>query len=137
MLTADLSVTDNGTPTNIGAQGAKTYALVANPASGATKRRIAATAATTPEELSISSALSGKGYSQRVRTVVRRDFRDLTTNVDDTGGVIPSASAYLVVDYPVNSGGVVTTTVVKNLIGAVIGVLLGAGNIDKLLNQES
>lgn len=136
MLTADLSVTDNGTPTNIGALGAKTYALVANPTSGATKRRIAATVNSTPQELSVSHTVSGSGFKQRVRTLVRQDYRDIATGYA-TEGVVPAVSAYIVIDRPLFSDGAITDAIVMNSIGAVIGAVLGSGNIAKLLNQEA
>lgn len=140
MLTADLSVTDNGTPTNVGALGAKTYALVANPSSGATKRRVAATANTTPQVLSVSHSVSGKGFQQRCRTVVRVDYSDLTADLTQetgTNGEVPKVSAYCVIDRPIISDGVITDAIVQNQVGAVIGVLLGSGNMAKLLNQEA
>lgn len=137
MLTADLSVTDNGTPTNVGALGAKTYAMVANPSSGATKRRVAATANTTPQELSVSHTVSGTGFSQRCRTLVRHDYRDISADPENTGGEVPRISAYVVIDRPLNSGGVITDAIVQNSVGAVIGTLLGSGNMAKLLNQEA
>jgi hypothetical protein len=137
MLTSDLTVTDNGSATKPGAAGAKTYALVASLVNDQTLRRIAATASTTPQELRVQHSMSGSGFKQRIRSVIRRDYRRLDTDLDNTGGVIPSAAAYMVIDRPVQSNGYIVAADLENMVGSVIDVLCVAGQLAKLLNLEA
>lgn len=137
MLTADLSVTDNGSVTNIGGVGALTFALVSSLLNGANKRRVAATAGTTPQEIDISHSQSGKGFSLRTRTLIKATQTFANADTSTTGGIIPSVSAYIVIDRPMNMGAIVTDQIVKNLAGQLIGVLVPSGQFAKLLNLES
>jgi hypothetical protein len=136
MLTADLTVTDSGSATKPGAEGAKVYALVASLVNDKTLRRIAANATTVPHELAIQHSLSGSGYKQRCRSVVRLDLRRLDTDTTLTGGVIPSVSGYFVLDRPIQSNGYITTAHIQTIVGGVIDVLTVSGQLDKLLNLE-
>jgi hypothetical protein len=137
MLTSDLVVTDSGSATKPGALGAKTFALVAALINDKTLRRIAATALTTPQELSIQHTLSGTGFKQRCRTATRYDFRRLDTDTSLTGGIIPSFSVYNVIDRPVQSNGYITQAHIETGIGSLIDVFTVAGQLAKLLNLES
>jgi hypothetical protein len=139
MLTADLSVNGSrATVTLPGASGALTFAQITGTGNSTTiKRRVSATAGTTPQTLSIGHEIKGKGFEQRIRSVVRLDFQALNTDIADTGGVTPSASAYMVIDRPVQSGGVISTSTIKDLVGQVCDVLTVTGQLDKFLNQEA
>lgn len=136
MLTADLTIVDNhGSITLGGSRGSKVYALVSSDATGV-KRREAATAVSTPFVLTTKSSTSGSGYNQRQRTLVRHDYSDLTTNLDLTGGVIPSSAVQLTIDLPVRSNGAITAAKVKDQVYALLDVLVTSGQLDKILNQE-
>jgi hypothetical protein len=137
MLTSDLVVTDSGSATKPGAEGAKTYALVASLVNDTTKRRIAANATTVPHELTVRHALSGSGFKQRCRSLVRFDLSRLDTDLDLTGGVVPTAACYLVLDRPIQSNGYITTAHLQTLVGAVVDVLCVSGQLDKILNMEA
>lgn len=137
MLTSDLVVTDSGSATKPGALGAKTFALVASLVNDKTKRRIAATATTTPQECTISHTLSGTGFKQRCRSLLRFDFQRLDTDIADTGGVTPTAAAYFVLDRPIQSAGAITTAHIQSLVGWIVDTLCVAGQLDKILNMEA
>lgn len=136
MLTADITLTDSGSATKPGAEGAKVYALVASLLDG-NLRRIAANATTVPHELRTKHALSGTGFKQRCRSLVRADLSRLDTDPTATGGVIPSASVQMVIDRPIQSGGFLTVAHIQTLVGAVVDCVLQSGNLDKLLNMEA
>jgi hypothetical protein len=139
MLNADLTVTSNlGSVTLPGSAGATTYAQIqGNVGNGAIVRRVASTANTTPQLLTVSHQESGTGFKQRIRSLVRYDYKANNTDIADTGGVVPSFSVYLVIDRPAQSGGAITDTKVKDGIGSVMHVLVAAGQLDKILNQEA
>jgi len=136
VLNNDLVITSNGAGNKPGATGAITFALVAALINDKSLRREAATALTTPTELSVQHSISGSGFKARCRSVVRMDYRDLTQDTTLTAGVIPSASAYLVIDRPLQSAGKITDAILKRLIGSVLDVIMATGQLDKLLNQE-
>lgn len=135
MLTSDLTVTDNGTGTKPGSAGALTYALRGTDLTGST-RSVAAVAITTPKVLTISHTTSGSAFKQRVRSLVKHSYQKLDADVADTGGVIPSSTVHVVIDRPVNSGGAITATVLKEQIGAILDVIMATGQLDKILNLE-
>lgn len=137
MLTSDLVVTDSGSATKPGAEGAKTYALVASLVNDTTKRRIAANATTVPHELTIRHSLSGSGLKQRCRTLVRFDLTRLDTDVELTSGITPAVAAYVVLDRPMQSNGFITTAHIQTLVGGLVDVLTASGQLDKLLNMEA
>lgn len=137
MLTSDLVITDSGSVTKPGAEGAKTYALVASLINGKTLRRIAANATTVPHELSISHTLSGSGFKQRCRTLIRADVRRLDTDTSLTGGQTPSAAFYGVLDRPIQSNGYITTAHLDTIMSVVVDTLLVSGQWAKLLNMEA
>lgn len=137
MFTSDLVITDSGSATKPGAVGALTYASVLSHVIDRSKRRVAASATTTPRELSIAHTLSGTGFKQRCRSLIRYDFTRLDTDIADTGGVTPSASGQLVLDRPIQSGGFITTAHLQTIIGSLIDVLCVSGQLDKFLNMEA
>lgn len=137
MLTQDLTVTSNASTITLpGSSGATTFAMIASPLASKSQRRVAATAGTTPQSLSIGHTKSGSGFKQRTRSVVRMDYVANNTDIADTGNVTPSASAYFVLDRPVQSGGAISDTVLKTMIGGLLHVLLASGQLDKILNEE-
>lgn len=138
MLTADLTVTSTGSKTSPGTASALTFALI-NPSSTAnqTQRRVAATANTTPKTASIGHQLSGKGFNARCRSRVGFTYTDLTADPVVTGGVVPFAQGYFVLDRPLQSGGAITDAILGDLAGNVIDVLCASGQFAKLLNQEA
>jgi len=137
MLTPDLVITDSGSVTKPGAEGAKTYAQVASPLDGKTLRRIAANATTIPHEVTISHTLSGSAFKQRCRTLVRADLTRLDTDTSLTGGVTPSAAGYFVLDRPIQSNGYITSAHLDTLMSVVVDILLVSGQWAKLLNREA
>jgi hypothetical protein len=137
MLNADLTVVDNHASLTLpGALGSKVYAQIASAVNNETKRRIAATANSTPQTLRVSHTTSGVGFRARIRSLVRQEYSKIDQDTTLTDGVIPSCTAYLVIDRPVQSAGAITDTIVKNVIGALLDVILTSGQLDKLLNQE-
>jgi hypothetical protein len=137
MLTANLTVVDSHSGLTLpGTLGSKVYNQIAGTIANQVLRRIAATANTTPQTLLIGHQLSGKGFDARIRSTVRANYQDLTKDLDLTAKVIPSASAYLVIDRPVQSDGAITDAIVTNLIAAVADVILTSGALAQILNQE-
>jgi hypothetical protein len=138
MLTQNLAIVDNhASLTLMGSRGSKTYNLVSSQTNGATLRREAATALTTPYELNVSHTRSGTGFKLRCRSLIKLTKTRLDTDVALTGGVQPSATAYIVLDRPINSNGYITLTDIKDLLGGVIDVVQTSGAIDSILNEES
>jgi len=137
MLSANLTVVDNHSSLTLpGALGSKVYNQVASQVANQLLRRIAATANTTPQELLIAHQVTGKGFAARIRSTVRSNYRDLTKDLADTGGIIPSSSVFTVFDRPVQSDGAITDAIVTNMFGAVCDVLLTSGALAQFLNQE-
>jgi hypothetical protein len=137
MLTANLTVVDNHASLTLpGALGSKVYNQVASIIANQVLRRIAATANTTPQTLLIGHQSTGKGFAARIRSTVRANYSDLTKDLADVGGIVPSCSAYLVIDRPVQSDGAITDAIVTNCIGAVLDVILTSGQLTQVLNQE-
>lgn len=138
MLTADLALVDNRASVTLpGSLGTLTFAQVTGPSGQKIVRRISATANTTPNTLTVSHALSGAGFKQRCRTMVRIDYERRDTDVAVTGGVVPALSFYCVLDRPIQNGGFITTAHIKTIIGQLADLLTQSGNIDKLINQEA
>jgi len=136
-LTADLTVTSNASSITLpGSSAATTFAAITSQVASTTKRRVAATAGTTPQTLSIGHTKAGVGFKQRTRSVMRMDYVANNTDIADTGNVTPSASVYMVLDRPVQSGGAISDTVLKTMIGGLLHVILASGQLDKLLNEE-
>jgi hypothetical protein len=137
MLSQNLTVVDNHASLTLpGALGSKVYNQIATNIINQVYRRIAATANTTPQELKIQHAVSGAGFKARIRSSIRHDYTDLTKDTTLTDGVVPSSSLYLVMDRPVQSAGAITDTIVTNQLGALLDVILTAGQFAQLLNQE-
>jgi hypothetical protein len=135
MLTNDLTVTDNGTGTKPGSAGALTYALRGTDLTGST-RSVAAVSTTTPKVLTIQHRITGTGFNQQISSVIKHSYQKLDSDLADTGGITPASQVHIVIRRPVNSGGAITNTVLKEQIGAVLDVIMASGQLDKLLNQE-
>lgn len=138
MLTADLTVTSNaGTITLPGDTGATVFAQITGPSGASIKRKVAATANTTPEILTIGHTESGSGFKRRLRSMIKLENTFNNTDVADTGGVTPSFGFHCVLDRPIQSGGVITDAIVTRQIARVLHVLLASGQLTKFLNQEA
>jgi len=138
MLTADQTLVDNRASVTLpGSLGSLVFAQVTGPSGQKIVRRIAATANTTPNTLTVSHALSGTGFKQRCRSLIRMDFERRDTDVAVTGNVVPSLSAYIVMDRPIQSGGFITVAHIKTMIGQLTDLLTVSGNLDKIINQEA
>jgi hypothetical protein len=87
--------------------------------------------------MTVRHSMSGSGFRQRVRSVVRFDFTRLDTDIADTDGVTPSASAYVVLDRPVQSAGAITTAHLQSLVGWLVDAFCVSGQFDKILNLEA
>lgn len=75
--------------------------------------------------------------SKRNRSVVRLDQTKVGANpLDPTKNLNWSASAYLVLDVPLNGGGF-TTTEQQNLIAGLTGLVNGTGFTSKFVGQEA
>jgi hypothetical protein len=138
MLTADLTVVDNqATVTLPGNAGSLVYAQVTGLTTTELIRRVAATANTRPTTLTIGHALEKTGFNQRCRSKVDINYRAVDTDLSLTGGVVPSARVYIVIDRPINSGGIITDAILQRLVGSVCDVVTRSGQLGKLLNQEA
>lgn len=137
MLPADLTVVDNqGGVVLPGTQGTKTYPIVVSEKPGRTSRRRADTALTTPATIHTEQSVKGSGFNARAVSVIRSEWQKLDSDLGDTGGVVPSCAVTLTINRPVNSGGAVTTAVVKDTIAIVLDVVTRSGQLDKILNME-
>lgn len=138
MLTADQTLVSNrASQTLPGSDASDVFNQVATNEPGTILRRVQATASTTPQELrTIHSLTGGTGFKRRIRNVVRNTYSDWNADPTETGDVVPSASVTLTIDRPQNSGGAITDTIVKNLLGQVMDLLLISGQLDKFLNSE-
>lgn len=138
MLNADLTVTSNaGSITLPGDTGATVFAQIVGPSGNQIKRKVAATAGTTPEVLTTGHSETGTGYKRRIRSLVKLEYTANNTDIADTGGVTPSFSCHFVLDRPTQSGGAITDTIIKRQIGRLLHVILASGQLDKLLAQEA
>jgi hypothetical protein len=138
MLSANLTVVDSHSSLTLpGSIGSVVYNQVAWNITNQILRRVAATANTTPQELLIAHAVTGKGFAARIRSLVKGTYRDLTKDLAETGGIVPSVSVGVTIDRPVQSDGAITDTIIKNVVGAVLDVILTSGALAQLLNQES
>jgi hypothetical protein len=137
MLSANLTVVDSHSSITLpGVLGSKVYNQVASTIANQIVRRIAATANTTPQTILIGHQVTGKGFAARIRSTVRANYSDLTKDLSEVGGIIPSASAYTVIDRPVQSDGAITDAIITNLVGAMCDVFLTSGALAQILNQE-
>lgn len=138
MITADITLVANRAAQTLpGSDAGDVFNQVATVEPGTTLRRVAATAATTPQELKVThTETGGTGFKRRYRSVVRNVFTDNTTDPAETGDVVPSVALTLTLDRPANSGGAITDVIIKNLLGQVMDFLLISGNLDKFLNRE-
>lgn len=113
-----------------GAAADKVYNLINAPTPTSTLRRVASTATTAPDRLTISHRLTKKGALQRDDHMIRID-EQFTDPILGSGDF----SARLVIEVPRGTS-VVTTQLVKNQVGRVIAAWMAAGQADKILNGE-
>lgn len=113
-----------------GAAADKVYNLINSPTPGSTLRRVASTATTAPDRLTISHRQGKKGVIIRDEHLVRIDeqFNDPVMGTGDF-------SAWLSIQVPRGTS-VVTVQMIKNQVGRVIAAWMAAGNADKILNGE-
>jgi len=138
MLSSALTVHASRTAVVLpGTLGSQVFDQITGPSGQKIVRRVAGTANARPSTLTISHDISGTGFRQRCRTLVRADLQVLTTDIADTGGVVPAAFAYYVLDRPLSSGAAIATTDLGDLTGYVIDVLTVSGQFAKILNQEA
>jgi hypothetical protein len=112
-----------------GANVAKSYDLVDLQDSRSVSR-VAATATTTPETVTISHVVSGSGLSIADRHLVRLD----KTFTDPIAGVV-TLSAYMVLQVPRGTS-VVTLQEIKDCVGRLLALEQASGALDKILNRE-
>jgi hypothetical protein len=138
MLTSDLTVVDSHASITLpGLLGSKVYAQITGPSGQSIVRRIAATANTTQQTLTISHALRGTGFEQRLRTLVKHEYRKIDSDLSLTGGVVPYSYCQFVQDRPIQTGGAITDAILTNNMAALVDVLVTSGQWAKLLNQEA
>jgi hypothetical protein len=137
MLSANLTLTSNGTGTKPGSTGALAFVQIATALNNQTVRRVVATATTTPQLMTIGHQHGKTGWKERIRSVFRYDFSRKDTDASLTGGIIPAFSFYAVLDRPVVSNGYITTAHMKDGIGYTLDALMQSGNIDNFLNEET
>lgn len=138
MLNSDLTVVDSHAALTLpGLLGSKVYAQITGPIGQQIVRRIAATANTTQQTLTIGHTLAGSNYSQRLRTLVKHEYKAINADSSLTGGVVPYSTCYFVQDRPILSGGVITDAILTNNMAALVDVLLTSGQWTKLLAQEA
>lgn len=113
-----------------GANAAKVYAMVGWGGDSSTIRRVADTATSAPETLTISHRPSTEGKVQLDQHMIRLD--EVIT--DPILGQV-KFSAWMVIRIPKGTS-VITTAKVKDLVGRLIALEQGAGNIEKILNSE-
>jgi hypothetical protein len=138
MLTQDQTLlSSRGSQTLPGSAGSTVFAQITGTVGNKVERRVAATANTTPETLTIGHEVRGIGFKQRCRSLLRigRQFNNVDPST--TGGAVPSFSWQLVLDRPLNSAGAVTVQHLKDTLGQMIDVMLISGQLDKFLNQEA
>jgi len=83
-----------------------------------------------------SHQIVGTAYKARIRSMLKFQLKDLTKDPTLTGGIIPSAAAYLVIDRPVNSGGAIINAQVDDLVGWLIDTITQSGVLASFYNQE-
>lgn len=118
-------------PTSFGgANVTKVYDLVGMGSDSASLRRVSATAATTPETLTISHREVKEGGQPVQQHLLRLD----TNIIDPLKGTI-RYSAWLVIKVPQGTS-VITTALIKDQVGRLIALEQSAGAIEKILNSE-
>jgi hypothetical protein len=138
MLSSDLTVVDSHSSVTLpGLLGSKVYAQITGPSGQTIVRRIAATAGTTQQTLTIGHTMLKTGFAQRLRTMVKHEYRILNSDIGLTGGIVPYSYNTWVQDRPVNSAGLITDAILTNNMAALVDVLVTSGNFAKLLNQEA
>lgn len=138
MLSSALTVVDNHAGVTLGgALGSKVYDQITGPSGQSIVRRIAATANTTQQTITIGHQLLKTGFLQRCRTLVKHEYKVLNSDLSLTGDVVPYSYCQFTMDRPVNSGGIITDAILVNNAMALIDVLVTSGQFAKLINQEA
>ncbi|DAD52715.1 TPA_asm: coat protein [ssRNA phage SRR7976310_14] len=118
-------------PTSFGGANVnKAYSLVGWGGDTSTKRRVAATALTTPEDMMISHRVQKDGTLLVDQHMVRLD----TQFTDPIKGVC-KLSSWLVIRVPQGTS-VVTLQEIKDQVGRLIAFEQSVGALDKILNNE-
>lgn len=127
MFTNDIALN----PTSFGGANVnQTYALVGWGGDSSSIRRVAATAATTPETLTVSHRQAKDGSVKVDQHMVRLD----EVLSDPVLGTVKH-SAWLVLRIPSGTT-VVTSQRIKDLVGRLIAFEQAVGALDKLVNSE-
>lgn len=113
-----------------GTAGDKVYNLINQPTPSSTLRRVASTALTAPDRMTISHRQKKKGGITYDDHLIRLDefFSDPVLGSGDF-------ESHLVVSVPRGTS-VVTLALVKSQVGRVIAAWMAAGHADKILNGE-
>lgn len=108
----------------------KIYNLINQPTPSSTLRRVASTALTAPDRLTISHRQTKKNGITTDEHLIRIDefFTDPVLGSGDF-------NAWLAIKVPRGTS-VVTMALVKNQVGRVIAAWMAAGHADKILNGE-
>lgn len=129
--TMSLAIDQTLNPGSYGGVAAdKVYNLINNPTPNSSLRRVASTAQTAPDRLTISHRNTKKGGVNYAGRMIRIDeqFSDPLLGAGDF-------SCRLVIDVPIGTS-VVTTQLIKNQVGRVFAAWMVAGNADKILAGE-
>jgi hypothetical protein len=126
MFTYPLSLNPTGFG---GANVAKSFALIDLQDSRALSR-VAATATTTPETLTVSHQQIGSGLKLSNRHLIRLD----KTMTDTVAGQVV-LSAYMVLQVPQGTT-VVTSQEILDIVGRLVAFEQTVGALDKILNSE-
>lgn len=140
MLSQDLALTANAAAlTAPGTTGAKTFSSVSPfVGSGATLRRDQTTVASGKRyELTVSHRRTGKGWSEKIATLVKITLLRGDVDASLTGGITPEATQNFTIVRPAKSAGAITNADLKDLMGYLVHFLCTAGNPDKIINEES
>lgn len=139
MLTPDLSLNPGvGAQTLPGTAGALSFEMMAggNSASSATRRE-STSYATIPRTLVISHQRKGANYGEVITSLVKYKYVNQAVDASLTGGIAPSFTVNLTITRPVKSGGDVTVAKMKDGVGFVLAAILGSGNLDRILAEQS
>lgn len=139
MLAQDLSLNPGlSAQTLPGTNSAKSFEMIAGNSSAATAtRRESTTYLTTPQTVTISHQSKGSNYGERVTSLVKYKYVDTSVDASLTGGIAPEFTVNLTITRPRKSGGNVTVSKLKDGVGYVFAAVLGSGNLDRILAEQS
>lgn len=130
MFDLSLSLNPNGSITLDGTNSAKVFDLVDFPSQGQSVRRVAATALTTPETLTISHRDFVEKGQPMHQHLVRMDIAALSAL-----GVKQPCAAWLVVKHP-GDNVTVTPAMIKDMVYRLFRLMTTTGYLDKIINGE-